>query len=111
MVAVDLPLLQEFIPASKRGWVSGLVSNLLPVGPTLAAVLSAFLGTVIGWRGLFAIGLLPALMAFVIRVWVPESPRWLIGQRSARRSRCKRRSARVGGSCSDTLAASSSVAS
>jgi putative MFS transporter len=34
-------------------------------------------------------GVLPALMAFVIRVWVPESPRWLIGKgqlEEARRS-------------------------
>ena len=50
---------------------------------------SAPLGPIIGWRGLFAIGLLPALMAFVIRVWVPESPRWLVGKgrvEEARRS-------------------------
>jgi putative MFS transporter len=89
VAAVDLPLLQEFLPASKRGWISGLSIELVPGGGLLAATLSAFLGPLIGWRGLFAIGLLPALMAFVIRVWVPESPRWLIGQRrldEARRS-------------------------
>jgi hypothetical protein len=53
---------------------------LLPLGPLLAALLSASLGAVIGWRGLFAIGLVPAAFAFVIRLWVPESPRWLFGQ-------------------------------
>ena len=78
--AVDLPLLQEFVPASKRGLISGLSIGLLPLGPLLAAAASASLGTVIGWRGLFALGLVPALMAFVIRIWVPESPRWLYGQ-------------------------------
>ena len=89
VTAADLPLLQEFVPASKRGWVSGLSIGLLPLGPLLAAALSAYLGAVIGWRGLFAVGLLPAAMAFVIRVWVPESPRWLIAQgrvEEARRS-------------------------
>jgi MFS transporter, putative metabolite:H+ symporter len=89
MAAADLPLLQEFMPASKRGWISGLSIGLLPLGPLLAAVLSAYLGDVIGWRGLFACGLVPALMAFVIRLWVPESPRWLFGQgrfEEARRS-------------------------
>src|SRR5215469_11865927 len=30
LAAVDLPLLQEFLPASKRGWVSGLSIGLLP---------------------------------------------------------------------------------
>ncbi len=86
---VEVPLLQEFVPASKRGWISGLSSSSVPAGPLLAATLSAFLGPIIGWRGLFALRLLPALMAFVIRVWVPESPRWLIGQgriEEARRS-------------------------
>ncbi len=89
MAAADLPLLQEFMPASKRGWISGLSIGLLPLGPLLAALLSASLGDVIGWRGLFACGLVPALMAFVIRLWVPESPRWLFGQgrfEEARRS-------------------------
>ncbi|HEV2335741.1 MAG TPA: MFS transporter [Stellaceae bacterium] len=89
LAAVDLPLLQEFVPASKRGWVSGLSIGLLPLGPLLAALLSASVGAIIGWRGLFAIGLVPALFAFVIRLWVPESPRWLYGQgrfEEARRS-------------------------
>jgi putative MFS transporter len=89
LAAVDLPLLQEFVPASKRGWVSGLSIGLLPLGPLLAALLSASLGAVIGWRGLFAIGLVPAAFAFVIRIWVPESPRWLFAQgrfEEARRS-------------------------
>jgi putative MFS transporter len=66
LAAVDLPLLQEFVPASKRGWVSGLSIGLLPLGPLLAALLSASLGAIIGWRGLFAIGLVPAAFAFVI---------------------------------------------
>ena len=89
LAAVDLPLLQEFVPASKRGWVSGLSIGLLPLKPLLAALLSASLGPVIGWRGLFAIGLVPAAFAFVIRLWVPESPRWLFGRgrfEEARRS-------------------------
>ena len=89
LAAVDLPLLQEYVPASKRGWVSGLSIGLLPLGPLLAALFSASLGAIIGWRGLFALGLVPAAFAFVIRLWVPESPRWLYGQgrfEEARRS-------------------------
>src|SRR4030081_3489745 len=32
------------------------------------------------WRLLFAIGVLPALLVLLVRVWVPESPRWLCRQ-------------------------------
>ena len=89
VATVDMPLLQEFVPASKRGWLSGLSIALVPGGGLLAASFAAFFGTLIGWRWLFAIGLLPALFAFVIRLWVPESPRWLISRgrvEEARRS-------------------------
>ena len=89
VTAVDLPLLQEFVPASKRGWISGLSTGLVPGGGLIAAALSAAFGATVGWRGLFLFGLLPALMALVVRVWVPESPRWLMGRgrlEEARRS-------------------------
>jgi MFS transporter, putative metabolite:H+ symporter len=89
VAAVDMPLLQEFVPAAKRGWISGLSIALVPGGGLLAAAFATYLGAVVGWRGLFALGLLPALLAFMIRVWVPESPRWLIGRgriEEARRS-------------------------
>jgi MFS transporter, putative metabolite:H+ symporter len=80
VAAVDMPLLQEFLPAAKRGWISGMSISLVPGGGLLAATFAAFLSPIVGWRGLFALGLVPALLAFLIRVWVPESPRWLIGR-------------------------------
>ena len=78
LIAVDIPLVQEFVPSYKRGWVSGLTTTLLPAGNLLGAVSGAFLAPIIGWRGLFVVGLLPASLVLMIRWWVPESPRWLI---------------------------------
>ena len=78
LIAVDIPLVQEFVPAYKRGWVSGLTTMLLPAGNILGAVSGAFLAPVIGWRGLFLVGLAPALLVLMIRYWVPELPRWLL---------------------------------
>jgi MFS transporter, putative metabolite:H+ symporter len=78
LIAVDIPLVQEFVPAYKRGWVSGLTTTLLPAGNILGAVSGAFLAPLIGWRGLFLVGLVPALLVLMIRYWVPESPRFLI---------------------------------
>lgn len=70
--------MQEFVPARMRGFVGGLVTCFIPVGILLGSVMGAFLAPTIGWRGLFAIGVLPALLTLLIRVWVPESPRWLM---------------------------------
>ena len=86
---VDLPLVQEFVPSSKRGFIGGLVTSTISIGGALGAASGAYLGPVIGWRGLFLVGLLPAFFTLLIRAWVPESPRWLIlrGRREdARRS-------------------------
>jgi putative MFS transporter len=78
LVAVDLPLVQEFVPSSKRGWIGGLVTSTVSIGGALGAACGAYLGPIIGWRGLFLVGLLPAFFTLMIRAWVPESPRWLI---------------------------------
>ena len=78
LIAVDIPLVQEFIPAYKRGWVTGLTTTLLPAGNILGAVSGWLLAPLIGWRGLFLVGLTPALLVLMIRYWVPESPRFLM---------------------------------
>src|SRR6201998_485053 len=75
---IDLPLVQEFIPAYKRGWVSALVTPLLPGGGMLAGLGGSWLLPIVGWRYLFLVGLSPLVLVFMIRYWVPESPRWLI---------------------------------
>ena len=78
LYCVDLPLVQEFVPASKRGMVGGLVTAAVPVGVLMGAALGAYATPYVGWRGLFAIGMVPGLLTLLIRAWVPESPRWLI---------------------------------
>ncbi|HEV7543349.1 MAG TPA: MFS transporter, partial [Reyranella sp.] len=69
LYCVDLPLVQEFMPTSKRGWVGGLVTAVIPLGVGLGAVLAAFMPSD-QWRLLFAIGLLPALVVLLVRLWV-----------------------------------------
>ena len=44
----------------------------------LGAISGAFLAPHIGWRGLFLVGLTPALLVLMIRYWIPESPRFLM---------------------------------
>jgi putative MFS transporter len=80
LYSVDITLVQEFVPTSKRGWITGLTTSMLPAGFLMGALLGAFASPYIGWRGMFAVGLLPAALTLYIRAWVPESPHWLIRQ-------------------------------
>jgi putative MFS transporter len=80
LYTVDVAIVQEFVPAYKRGRITGLTTALLPAGTLLGALTGAYLEHYIGWRGLFAVGLLPAALTLLIRAWVPESPHWLIGK-------------------------------
>ncbi|HEY1259251.1 MAG TPA: MFS transporter [Stellaceae bacterium] len=80
MYSVDITIIQEFVPTAKRGWLTGLTTTMLPAGSLLGAVLAAYATPYIGWRGLFAVGLLPAFLTLYIRAWVPESPHWLMRQ-------------------------------
>ncbi len=76
------------MPSSKRGWVDGLVTSTVSIGGVVGALPGACLEPLIGWRGLFAVGLLPAFFTLLIRAWVPELPRWLI--RNGRREEARR---------------------
>jgi MFS transporter, putative metabolite:H+ symporter len=78
LYSVDITLMQEFSPAHKRGWFTGLTTTMLPAGQLLAALLGAFAAPYIGWRGMVAVGLLPAFLCLYIRAFVPESPHWLL---------------------------------
>ena len=78
LYAVDMPLVQEFMPTKKRGWVGALITTLLPAGSMLGGVAGWLLAPIIGWRGMFLLGLVPIVLVLMVRYWVPESPRWLM---------------------------------
>jgi putative MFS transporter len=80
LYTVDVLIVQEFVPATKRGRITGLTTALLPMGTLLGALSGAYLESIVGWRGLFVVGLMPAALTLLIRAWVPESPHWLIGK-------------------------------
>jgi SHS family lactate transporter-like MFS transporter len=77
---VGSSLTMETIPAKWRGWVSGLLQAGYPSGYLLATLAYGILGPYVGWRGLFIIGALPALLVVYIRRNVPESPDWQVRQ-------------------------------
>ena len=73
---VGASLTMESIPPRARGFVSGLLQSGYPAGYFLASIVYGALFPYIGWRGMFMIGVIPALLVFYIRRSVPESPTW-----------------------------------
>ncbi len=73
---VGASLTMESIPPHARGFVSGLLQSGYPTGYFLASVVYGLLFQYIGWRGMFMVGVLPALLVLYIRRSVPESPTW-----------------------------------
>lgn len=76
--------IQELVPARVRGWTDLVINGSFWIGAAMGA-----LGAVVlldprvidpehGWRAAFLIGAALALFIFFMRLWLPESPRWLI---------------------------------
>ncbi|TSD89765.1 MFS transporter [Mycobacterium sp. KBS0706] len=73
---VGASLTMETVPVRSRGFVSGLLQAGYPTGYLLASIVYGLFYDSIGWRGMFMIGVLPALLVLYIRRSVPESPSW-----------------------------------
>lgn len=77
--------IQELVPARVRGWVDLVINGSFWIGAALGAVGAivlldpAVIDPEIGWRLAFFIGAALGLIILVLRQWIPESPRWLIG--------------------------------
>ncbi|HVE42441.1 MAG TPA: MFS transporter [Planctomycetota bacterium] len=85
--ALGVSLISEIWPAKSRPLLSGLIGAAANVGFMLVGfiqlwllkyekVLSATFNNAPTWRLLFIAGAVPALLTFIIRVFVPESEKW-----------------------------------
>jgi MFS family permease len=99
--SLGVSLVMEIWPNTSRGWLAGLIGAAANVGFLLIALISLGLSGILeslttamhstplpegwvnalvandAWRLLLLIGALPALLTFFIRLFVPESQRWL----------------------------------
>ena len=73
---VGASLAMEHAPVAKRGILSGILQSGYSIGYLLAAIASRYILPTFGWRAMFWIGGLPALLALYIRSKVPESEAW-----------------------------------
>ena len=69
-------LAMEAAPRKWRGILSGILQSGYSIGYLLAAMATRFLLPHWGWRAMFWIGAVPALLALYIRAKVPESQAW-----------------------------------
>jgi len=85
---VDYAMMAEFLPAKNRGRWLVILEGFWAVGTiviALAAWAASLSGTPDAWRWIFAVTALPALIGIWLRLWVPESPHFLLrsGQQQA----------------------------
>src|SRR5712672_3567550 len=76
--------IQELVPARYRGWTDLVINGSFWIGAAMGATASivlldpALLGPDLGWRLAYFTGAALGLIVFVMRMWIPESPRWLM---------------------------------
>ena len=79
-VPVTLTLTAEFSPGRIRGRMTGTMMAAFPVGLVVAAALSLAIVPNFGWRALFVVGVVPAVLLFFVRRYMPESVRYRLSQ-------------------------------
>jgi len=76
--------IQELVPARYRGWTDLVINGSFWIGAALGALSAivllnpAWVGGDLGWRLAYLTGAGLGLIVFVMRIWIPESPRWLV---------------------------------
>lgn len=76
--------IQELVPARYRGWTDLVINGSFWIGAALGAVGAivlldpALVGPDLGWRLAYLSGAVLGLVVLTMRLWIPESPRWLM---------------------------------
>jgi MFS transporter, putative metabolite:H+ symporter len=74
---VGYSTLTEFVPPQSRGKWLGMMSVFVVTGLPAAALVGTLIIPSFGWRAMFMLGGLGALVVWYLRKALPESPRWL----------------------------------
>ncbi|QIN77426.1 sugar porter family MFS transporter [Rubrobacter marinus] len=81
LASMIVPLyIAEIAPADRRGGLVSLNQLLITVGILVSYIVGVIFAPVEGWRWMFGVALIPALVLFFGMLRLPESPRWLFEQ-------------------------------
>jgi MFS transporter, SHS family, lactate transporter len=81
---VGAALAMENWPIRSRGFMGGVLQSSWGLGAVLSSAAYGLLYDSIGWRGLLALGVLPALLIVYVRIFVNEPPVWVENRRLQR---------------------------
>ncbi|MCV7199470.1 MFS transporter [Mycobacterium angelicum] len=82
---IGMALAAEAVAGPRRARATSLVAVGCQLGVLTAALIAAPIINTVGWRGLFVVGTLPAVIAMMFRLMLPEPPMFLERQRAAAR--------------------------
>lgn len=83
-----IALIAETWPDHARGRITSIVQSTFGLGFFAAAFIYMLLGSY-GWRVVFLVGILPAFVTFIIRLWVEEPERWVKAKEIREQSKVK----------------------
>jgi MFS transporter, SHS family, lactate transporter len=84
---VGASLAMESVPVKARGLLSGVLQQGYPAGYLLAALTYGLVFPHYGWKGMFIVGALPAVLILFIWIFVRESPAWVEGRERRKTTR------------------------
>lgn len=80
MLPIMFTLMAESIPARHRGWMMVLIGGDIVGAYIITSALASWLVPHYSWRILWLIGFPTGFILLLLNRWIPESPRYLLGQ-------------------------------
>jgi len=83
--ALGVALVMEVWPEKHRPWLAGAIGAAANLGMVIVGVIAMYVHvTVDSWRWMFLVGASPAILTFLIRLFVPESEKWRHAKEASR---------------------------
>ncbi|MCI1987111.1 MAG: MFS transporter [Lactobacillus sp.] len=79
-IVTGYAVVNEFAPVNRRGFWSGMIAIVANAGAPITLLIATFMVPNVGWRSMFIVMGIAAIILWFARHNFPESPRWLIAR-------------------------------